>query len=181
MLYTIDMKTYTCSLCNKVFQQKSHYQAHLQRKTPCTPVDEIKKVYEPQITYLTSEIDLLKQIVQRLENEVENLKGVKNWNNGGGTNAKIEPLSYNEKKSIPATVKRLVWNRYIGEETGRAKCFCCRVTDITQLSFHCGHVVSQASGGATAIHNLRPLCQNCNCSMGTTNMEDFIAYHQLHN
>lgn len=28
------------------------------------------------------------------------------------------------KKSIPAAVKRLVWNKHVGEEVGKSKCLC---------------------------------------------------------
>lgn len=85
------------------------------------------------------------------------------------------------KQPIPATVKRLVWNTYIGECIGKSKCYCCRVSDITQLSFHCGHVVSEKNGGKITVENLRPICQNCNSSMRTTNMNEFIEKHGLHN
>ena len=78
------------------------------------------------------------------------------------------------KKPIPAAVKRLVWNTYIGEEIGKAKCRCCNITDITQLSFHCGHIIAEANGGEIKVSNLKPICQNCNLSMGTKNMQDFI-------
>ena len=84
------------------------------------------------------------------------------------------------KKNIPSTVKRLVWNTYIGENIGKYKCYCCKLTDITQLSFHCGHVISEKNGGKINVDNLRPICQNCNSSMGTTNMNDFINYYNIH-
>ena len=79
------------------------------------------------------------------------------------------------RKAIPATIKRLVWNKYIGESVGKAKCICCELTDITQISFHCGHVIADAQGGKVEIDNLRPICQNCNSSMGATNMDTFKA------
>lgn len=84
------------------------------------------------------------------------------------------------KQSIPAAVKRIVWNKYIGETIGKTKCLCCKVTEITQLSFHCGHVIAEANGGSLEINNLRPICQNCNSSMRTMNMDDFIAKYKLH-
>lgn len=79
------------------------------------------------------------------------------------------------RKAIPATIKRLVWNKYIGESVGKTKCTCCGLTDITQLSFHCGHVIADAQGGKVEIDNLRPICQNCNSSMSATNMDTFKA------
>jgi len=84
------------------------------------------------------------------------------------------------KKTIPSTVKRLVWNNYIGENIGKSKCYCCKLTDITQLSFHCGHIIAEKNGGKIDINNLRPICQNCNSSMGTTNMNEFINKYKLH-
>ena len=38
-----------------------------------------------------------------------------------------------KKKPIPVALKRKVWNKWVGEDTGKAKCMCCQLTDITQL------------------------------------------------
>ena len=86
------------------------------------------------------------------------------------TNTKI----VKHKKKISDTLKRLVWNTNIGEEIGKTKCLCCKSTDITQMSFHCGHVIAEANGGELIVSNLKPICQNCNSSMGTKNMNDFM-------
>lgn len=98
----------------------------------------------------------------------------------GRCKKRVEKECKKKKRHIPSTVKRLVWNRYIGEEIGRTRCLCCRVTFITQLSFHCGHVKSEKNGGKIEIDNLRPICQNCNSSMGTMNMKQFIKKYRLH-
>jgi len=79
-----------------------------------------------------------------------------------------------KKKPISATMKKLVWNTNIGEEIGKSKCLCCKSTDITQLSFNSGHIIAEANGGDTIVSNLKPICQNCNSSMGTKNMNDFM-------
>ena len=79
-----------------------------------------------------------------------------------------------KKKPIPATIKRLVWNTHIGEEIGKAKCLCCKITDITQLSFNCGHIIAEYNGGQLIVSNLKPICQNCNSSMGTKDMNEFM-------
>jgi hypothetical protein len=86
----------------------------------------------------------------------------------------VIPCKKAKKKAISATIKKLVWNTNIGEDIGKSKCMCCQSTDITQLSFNCGHVVAEAKGGATIVSNLKPICQNCNSSMGTTNMNEFM-------
>ena len=79
------------------------------------------------------------------------------------------------KKTISATIKKLVWNTNIGEDIGKSKCVCCKSTDITQMSFNCGHVIAEANGGETIVSNLKPICQNCNSSMGTRNMNEFMV------
>ena len=78
------------------------------------------------------------------------------------------------KKSIPSSVKKLVWNTNIGEEVGKTKCYSCKSTDITQTSFHCGHVIAASKGGQSIVSNLKPICQNCNSSMGATDMNEFM-------
>jgi len=84
------------------------------------------------------------------------------------------------KQKIPAALKKLVWNKHVGGHVGEAKCLCCRTTTISQVSFHCGHVVAEKNGGKLELPNLRPICQNCNSSMGTKNMDEFIDLYKLH-
>ncbi len=100
------------------------------------------------------------QINQKFKNEKDVIKDINKINT--------------KKKQISATIKRLVWYSNIGEEVGKAKCLCCKVTDITQMSFNCGHIIAEANGGETIVSNLKPICQNCNSSMGTKNMEEFM-------
>lgn len=42
------------------------------------------------------------------------------------------------------------------------------------MSFHCGHIIPECKGGETILSNLKPICQKCNLSMGTNNMEEFM-------
>ena len=85
-----------------------------------------------------------------------------------------------KKKSIPLSLKALVWNKYIGEEKGIGYCQCCRKNIIKQISFHCGHIISERNGGSTTLNNLIPLCQTCNLSMGKQNMNDFVKKYGFH-
>lgn len=85
-----------------------------------------------------------------------------------------------KKRAINKRIRLLVWNKYIGEELGIGKCFCCRVTKIDKMEFHCGHIQSRKDGGKDTVDNLRPICPSCNSSMGTNNMMDFIKEHSLH-
>ena len=78
-----------------------------------------------------------------------------------------------KKKTIPKSLKIAVWNKYIGEDIGKTKCLCCNHQEIRQIDFHCGHVIAERNGGTMAIDNLRPICSQCNLSMGVQNMDEF--------
>jgi HNH endonuclease len=78
-----------------------------------------------------------------------------------------------KKKTVPKVLRDLSWSKWIGEEIGKSKCFCCEVNEIKMSSFHCGHVVAEVNGGKTTVDNLRPICSACNLSMGSENLTDF--------
>lgn len=84
-----------------------------------------------------------------------------------------------KKKTISQLMKRRVWAKHIGEEIGKHKCLCCNMTDITQLTFNCGHIVAEANGGTLSVDNLLPICQSCNSSMGTQNLYTYKLAHGL--
>jgi len=81
-----------------------------------------------------------------------------------------------KRKSIPKTVRDMVWDTYIGNKYGVGKCYCCRSV-IDSKKFECGHVVAASLGGPNTVENLRPICGTCNKSMGTQNLEDFRRSH----
>jgi ankyrin repeat protein len=85
-----------------------------------------------------------------------------------------EPI-YERRKKIPKRIRSLVWNKYVGEDTPRSKCFCCRDTTISFSAFDCGHVIAESKGGDMTINNLRPVCHDCNLAMGTRSMNDFTT------
>ena len=84
-----------------------------------------------------------------------------------------------KRKTIPLALRRNVWNKYIGEEIGKTLCLCCKLTDISQMTFSCGHIVSVYNGGDINLENLKPICVSCNSSMGTQNMDEFIQNYRL--
>lgn len=86
-----------------------------------------------------------------------------------------------KKKSIPLVLKRRLWNKYFGEQNGIATCPCCKLSQISTFSFHCGHIVSERNGGLLILDNLIPLCQSCNSSMGTKSYNDFCEYIGISN
>ena len=57
---------------------------------------------------------------------------------------------------------------------GVTKCVCCNYQEIRQIEFHCGHIIAEVNGGETTVENLKPICAQCNLSMGSMNMNEFI-------
>jgi hypothetical protein len=88
-----------------------------------------------------------------------------------------KPKKRGYKKSIPKKIKSDIWNKYISKEVGEAYCFCCRTEFISQMNFSAGHIIPESCGGFATIDNLRPICSQCNSSMGNTNMREFIIKH----
>lgn len=81
--------------------------------------------------------------------------------------------SKRRKAYIPKTLKKKIWERHIGKHIGSSLCSVCNHNEITQMDFHCGHIVAEADGGSTCESNLIPICAKCNLSMGRKNMRQF--------
>lgn len=78
--------------------------------------------------------------------------------------------------SIPKPIKNKCWDLYIGKDKGIGKCFVCNENEISSKHYECGHVLAVANGGDNNVTNLRPICSECNKSMGTMNLDDYKAY-----
>lgn len=85
-----------------------------------------------------------------------------------------------KKKAIPAALRKQVWNHYIGGPIGETKCPVCHINTIDKLGFEAGHVVPECAGGSTTLHNLRPICGDCNRSMGALNMQEYALRYYGH-
>ena len=170
-----------CNKCNKIFTDKRCLIYHIKHNVCINKINEINN----------NEInnnEIYNQIINNeINNQIIDNVQLNNENNNEIKDNKIY-LNKFKKKSIPLPLKRQVWNTYIGEEIGKAKCLCCKLTDITQLSFSCGreykvfsnlcegHIIPESKGGKLILDNLKPICQSCNSSMGTNNMHDYIQY-----
>ena len=89
--------------------------------------------------------------------------------------------SYSKKKKIPKKVKNDSWDFHVGKNEANTKCICCRTTEINAKDFVAGHIISEYNGGQVVVENLLPICQQCNSSMGVTNMEEYITSHYPQN
>ena len=89
---------------------------------------------------------------------------------GVETKSKVKKI----KKTIPKQLKKEIWNRFIGEDKGNYNCLVCNNIKISQMGFVVGHIVAESLGGSNTIDNLRPICKECNASMATMNMEEYV-------
>jgi len=135
-------------------------------------IEPKKKELTPYNAFFKEQSLLIKDNCE-IKNKMEYI--AKLWKEHKEEIEEIEEIKKSVKKqTISATIKKLVWNMHIGEEIGKAKCVCCKSSYISQMSFHCGHIIAESKGGEMIVSNLRPICQNCNSSMGNKNMEEFM-------
>ena len=90
------------------------------------------------------------------------------------TGKEIKTKKPNFRIKLPQKVRIDSWNTYIGEDIGSVLCICCNVSKITQTTFHAGHIIPKSKGGSNTIDNIMPICPQCNGSMMTQNMEEYI-------
>lgn len=70
------------------------------------------------------------------------------------------------KQTIPKSLREKVWIIYCGKKFEH-KCIVRWCENImTPFSFEVGHNIPESKGGTLNIDNLRPICGNCNKSMG---------------
>jgi hypothetical protein len=94
----------------------------------------------------------------------------------------VKPNVQPKRKSIPKAVKTSVWNKYIETDDPNkliGKCFVGCGSEITIANFEAGHVTAYSKGGSNKVDNLRPICGNCNKSMGTMNLLEFKETYGL--
>jgi len=93
-------------------------------------------------------------------------------------NDKMEPISLSSTSRmvslkvgadsgyLPKRIREVVWNTYNGD-TYSSKCYvpwCSNIINV--FNYQVGHDVPESKGGTYDISNLRPICSNCNLSMG---------------
>lgn len=77
-----------------------------------------------------------------------------------------------KKKPIPKPLRSAVWNENLDPTMKIGNCFVCNC-EIKFETFHCGHIRAEANGGETILENLKPICSDCNSSMGTMYLPEF--------
>ena len=73
---------------------------------------------------------------------------------------------HNHKEPIPKRIRELVWTTHNGE-TFSNKCYVSWCDNkLNVFNFQVGHDIPESKGGTIDIDNLKPICGNCNLSMG---------------
>jgi 5-methylcytosine-specific restriction endonuclease McrA len=97
------------------------------------------------------------------------------------TGEDITPTKHKSKNNgnkIPQSLRKQTWFQNIGEKIGSTNCICCNINIISQLNFEAGHIQPKSKGGTNTIDNLLPICGDCNRSMSSQPMEEYITkYH----
>jgi hypothetical protein len=154
-----------CPECERWSISLSNHKC-INNKEIIKPVSEIKSKDIPNT-------DKIKQTVadlNKFRDETEKLKKMMNDKEKGQWNNKI----------IPSTLRHTVWTTHFGK-TYEGKCFCCKSIVIEVPTFEVGHIISSNKGGLNTLENLRPVCGQCNKSMGNKNMYDFISEFNMWN
>jgi 5-methylcytosine-specific restriction endonuclease McrA len=87
-----------------------------------------------------------------------------------------EKTDMKDRKHIPQKIRQDLWEQYYGENYN-SLCLICK-KKISIINFEVGHIISVADGGTDTIDNLKPICRDCNRSMGTTHMDEYIEKYR---
>tara|TARA_B100000900_G_scaffold386869_1_gene377660 strand:+ start:1363 stop:2433 length:1071 start_codon:yes stop_codon:yes gene_type:complete len=89
---------------------------------------------------------------------------------------KFKPKSVwkKEKKRITKKIRKILWfNTYDNFNDN----FICPIyfcnNNINYDNFQVGHIISEYNGGTLELNNLKPICKNCNLSMGKNNWDEW--------
>lgn len=124
----------------------------------------IKKIYKNRLKKGIFKKTITKKVNKKVNKKAVILKDKINKTNNKTDNKTDKYI----KKNIPKALREQVWIKYNGKRFNK-KCYVkwCK-NDINCFNFDCGHDVPESKGGKTVIENLKPICRNCNLSMGNS-------------
>lgn len=107
-----------------------------------------------------STFDLIKAVIRDFDIETPIIEGIA------------------DDTKITKALRFSVW-KMINGNVITAPCFCCSGDTTYDVNYEAGHIKSRAKGGVADIDNLRPICRQCNRSMGTTEMKEYAKKNHL--
>jgi 5-methylcytosine-specific restriction endonuclease McrA len=87
------------------------------------------------------------------------------------------PRKKADRKQLPSKIRHQVWRKY-NKGSMDGSCWCC-ADPISIENWHAGHVIPAVKGGRDIVDNLRPLCSQCNLSMGKKPMNEFMCQYDM--
>ena len=107
------------------------------------------------------------------KNKNKNKNKIKKNNNNNNTkktsnsiSENKNTISHNHKETIPKRIRELVWTTN-NSDFFSTKCYVTWCENkINVFNFQVGHDIPESKGGTLDIDNLKPICSNCNLSMG---------------
>lgn len=179
-------KKFSCPHCQSLFSYNQSMNRHIKscNKNPTNNNDDIIDTNNNVIAHENTNNTLVdnqlqqtlieqRQLIEFLTQENQLLKSKIVQVSFNIINSNVPRTNKQKKKSIPHAVKVSCWNTHVGELIPKINCLCCNNVSITQHNFHCGHIIAESKGGTLEINNLLPICNVCNSSMGSTNMNEF--------
>jgi hypothetical protein len=188
-----DDKKYDCKYCENKFSTKTSMYRHMkhvckkkkediEKKNNISLELEIVKLKEQLSDKIITKLEIKNKNLEirnkNLENENEYLKSRIKSNQITQNNKCTKTQKY-KKKKIPKNIRNIVWDTHMGADFKRGICCCCGVEPITFVNFQCGHIESEVNGGETHVDNLLPICQSCNGSMGSMNLNEYKEKYGL--
>ena len=80
----------------------------------------------------------------------------------------IRTFATKKYKGLPKAVREQVWIKHNGK-VFEDKCYVSWCTNkINVFNFQVGHDIPRSKGGSDKLSNLKPICSNCNLSMGNS-------------
>lgn len=151
-----------CIYCKQELSSKQALEKHQTKTKACLKLQEEYKIQ----LRINNEVKIQREIIEKLKDKkinklklkIKELEQIININNFSKKKRK--------KAYVGVILKTQVWNTYIGVDYGKIRCPHCLENDITQLHFEFGHIIAQSEGGETSVENSRPLCDQCNKSIG---------------
>ena len=162
---------YYCETCNFKSDKYYNYERHLEsaKHKGFSNIVNDKKIEIYICELCKKEYNIINELLEHknTEHKYNNNKSIDNFEIEVNKLKEKYKNNVNTKKVyIPSALINLVWITYINENDRKGKCYCCCTEEISVSNFDCGHIISHSNGGMITLENLRPICGNCNKSMG---------------
>lgn len=156
------------NFCNTIYRNHNKRGNNTSNKKKKNNIYEIEgKKRRIEQTIDNKEVNTYKRQKKTHYNEkMEPIRLSSNSNSTSHNKSKCQIETSNAHVDMPKRIREVVWNTYNGE-TYSSKCYvpwCSNVINV--FNYQVGHDIPESKGGTYDIGNLRPICSNCNLSMG---------------